>query len=139
MACPTVCKLCKKLIISTAVTYTAPNLIITIPAGSYEDGEKYCIVVAQTIPEATTITAPVFIQIGDGTELYPLDRCDCSQATACNIRTRTRYSTRVVTDANTGTFRLMGKVCCAPNNDLQSINGTAPTVTTNNSTKGGNK
>lgn len=139
MACQTVCKLCKRLIISTAVTYTAPNLIITIPAGSYEDGEKYCIVVAQPIPDETTITAPVFIQIGEGTELYPLDRCDCSQATACNIRTRTRYSTRVVTDANTGTFRLMGKVCCAPNNDLESINGTAPTVTTNNntSTKGG--
>ena len=126
MACPTVCKLCNRLIISTAVTFTAPNLIITIPAGSYEDGEKYCIVVAQTIPAETTITAPVFIQIGDGTELYPLDRCDCSQATACNIRTRTRYSTRVVTDANTGTFRLMGRTCCAPNNDLQSINGTAP-------------
>lgn len=126
MACPTVCKLCKRLIISTAVTFTAPNLIITIPAGSYEDGEKYCIVIAQTIPAETTITAPVFIQIGDGTELYPLDRCDCSQATACNIRTRTRYSTRVVTDANTGTFRLMGRTCCAPNNDLRSIDGTAP-------------
>ena len=126
MACPTVCKLCNRLIISTAVTFTAPNLIITIPAGSYEDGEKYCIVVAQTIPAETTITAPVFIQIGDGTELYPLDRCDCSQATACNIRTRTRYSTRVVTDANTGTFRLMGRTCCAPNNDLRSIDGTAP-------------
>ncbi len=136
MACPTVCKLCKRLIISTAVTYTAPNLIITIPAGSYEDGEKYCIVVAQPIPEETTITAPVFIQIGEGTELYPLDRCDCSQATACNIRTRTRYSTRVVTDANTGAFRLLGRTCCAPNNDLQSINGTAPTQVTNNS-KGG--
>lgn len=126
MACPTVCRLCNRLIISTAVTFTAPNLIITIPAGSYEDGEKYCIVVAQTIPTDTTITAPVFIQIGDGTELYPLDRCDCSQATACNIRTRTRYSTRVVTDANTGTFRLMGRTCCAPNNDLRSIDGTAP-------------
>jgi len=139
MACPTVCKLCKRLIISTAVTYTAPNLIITIPAGSYNDGEKYCIVVAQPIPEETTITAPVFIQIGEGTELYPLDRCDCSQATACNIRTRTRYSTRVVTDANTGTFRLMGKTCCAPNNDLLSINGTAPTEATNNSRSKGGK
>lgn len=139
MACPTVCKLCKRLIISTAVTYTAPNLIITIPAGSYEDGEKYCIVVAQPIPEETTITAPVFIQIGEGTELYPLDRCDCSQATACNIRTRTRYSTRVVTDANTGAFRLMGRTCCAPNNDLQSINGTAPTEATNNSRSKGGK
>ena len=138
MACKTVCKLCKRLIISTAVTYTAPNLIITIPAGSYEDGEKYCIVVAQRIPEETTITAPVFIQIGEGTQLYPLDRCDCSQATACNIRTRTRYSTRVVTDANTGSFRLLGNVCCAPNNDLESIDGTEPTTaTTNNSSKGG--
>lgn len=126
MACPTVCRLCKRLIISTAVAFTNDQLVITIPAGSYEDGEKYCIVVAQSIPEETTITAPVFIQIGEGTELYPLDRCDCSQATACNIRTRTRYSTRVVTDANTGTFRLLGKTCCAPNNDLTAINGTAP-------------
>lgn len=134
MACPTSCKLCKRLVISTAVTFTDPNLIITIPAGSYNDGEKYCIVIAQNIPEATTITAPVFIQIGTGTELYPLDRCDCSQATACGIRTRTRYSTKVVTTPSTGAFRLMGKLCCSPNNDLQAINGTAPTVTTNNST-----
>lgn len=138
MACPTVCKLCNRLIISTAVTFTAPNLIITIPAGSYEDGEKYCIVVAQSIPEDTTITAPVFIQIGTGTELYPLDRCDCSQATACNIRTRTRYSTKVVTDANSGAFRLMGKTCCAPNNDLRAIDGTAPTTANNSlNNKGG--
>lgn len=140
MACQTVCKLCKRLIISTAVTFTAPNLIITIPAGSYEDGEKYCIVIAQSIPEETTITAPVFIQIGDGTELYPLDRCDCSQATACNIRTRTKYSTRVVTDATSGAFRLLGNVCCAPNNDLTAIDGTAPTTVVSNTSsvnKGG--
>lgn len=142
MACKNVCKLCKRLVISTAVTYTAPNLVITIPAGSYNDGEKYCIVVAQAIPVETPIVAPVMIQIGTGTELYPLDRCDCSQATACNIRTRTRYSTRVVTDPSTGAFRLLGNVCCGPNNDLLSINGTAPTAatnTTNNSSKGGTK
>lgn len=140
MACPTVCRLCNRLIISTAVTFEDPNLIITIPAGSYNDGEKYCIVVAQSIPADTTITAPVFIQIGDGEQLYPLDRCDCSQATACNIRTRTRYSTRIVTDANTGTFRLLGRTCCAPNNDLTSINGTAPVTeatTTTTAVKGG--
>lgn len=136
MACKTVCKLCKKLIISTAVAFTAgTGLVITIPSGSYNDEEKYCIVVAQSIPAETTITAPVFIQIGEGTELYPLNRCDCSQAIACNIRTRTRYSTRVVTDANTGSFRLLEKVCCGPNNDLQSIDGTAPTT---EATQGGN-
>ena len=61
------CRLCDRLIISQTVTFTAPNLIINLPAGSYQNCERYCIVVAQAIPEATTINAPVFISIGDGT------------------------------------------------------------------------
>lgn len=129
MACKNVCKLCDKLIISTAVAFTAgTGLVITIPEGSYSDGCKYCIVVAQTIPAATTINAPVFIQIGTGTELYPLNKCDCTQATACSIRTRTKYSTIVETSATTGVFKLLGKVCCAPSNNLTAIDGTAPTT-----------
>lgn len=130
MACKPVCKLCDKIRISTAVEFTGGNLVITLPAGSYENGEKYCIVVAQSIPDTTTINAPVFIQIGEGTEQYPLQRCNCSQATACNIRTRTRYSTVVVTNPTSGSFRLLGRTCCAPNNNLLSIDGTAPTTTT---------
>ena len=127
MACNNVCRLCNKLIISTAVTFTAgTGLTITIPEGSYNDGCKYCIVVAQAIPTDTTITAPVFIQIGEGTELYALNKCDCTQATACSIRTRTRYATRVETSATTGVFKLLGKVACAPNNNLTAIDGTAP-------------
>lgn len=127
MACNNVCKLCDNLIISTAVAFTAgTGLVITIPEGSYQDGCKYCIVVAQTIPDATTITAPVFIQIGTGTELYPLNKCDCTQATACSIRTRTKYSTRVETSATTGVFKLLGKVACSPNNNLVAIDGTTP-------------
>ena len=129
MSCKNVCKLCDKLIISTAVTFTAgTGLIITIPEGSYNDGCKYCLVVAQTIPAATTITAPVFIQIGTGTELYPVNKCDCTQLTACGIRTRTKYSMRVETSPTSGIFKLLGKPCCQPNNNLRSINGTAPTV-----------
>lgn len=127
MACKDVCKLCDKLIISTAVTFTAgTGLIITIPAGSYLDGEKYCIVVAQTIPAETTITAPVYIQVGTGDQLYPLTKCNCAQVTACGVRTRTKYSTRVVTTPTSGSFRMLGKPCCTPDNDLASINGTAP-------------
>lgn len=129
MACKTVCKLCDKLIISTAVTFTSDNLVITIPAGAYENGKKYCIVIAQSIPSTTTINAPVYIQIGTGTALYPLQKCNCSQATACSIRTRTRYSTRVATTPTGGSFRLLGELCCAPNNNLLSINGTAPVTT----------
>ncbi len=129
MACKNVCRLCDKLIISTAVAFTAgTGLVITIPEGSYSDGCKYCIVVAQAIPDETTITSPVFIQIGTGTVLYPLNKCDCTQATACSIRTRTKYATRVETNATGGVFKLLGKVACAPNNNLAEIDGTAPEI-----------
>lgn len=128
MSCKPVCRLCDRLVISQEVTFDGTNLIINIPAGSYENCCKYCIVVAQTIPAATTINAPVFITIGDGTVLYPLNKCDCAQVTACGIRTRTRYSTKVVTTPTGGSFRLLGRTCCAPNNTLQSIDGTAPTA-----------
>ena len=120
------CRLCDRLIISQAVTFTAPNLIINLPAGSYQNCEKYCIVVAQAIPDATTINAPVFITIGDGTELYPLNQCNGVQATASGIRTRTRYATKVTTTATGGAFRILGKICCYPTDSLTSIDGTAP-------------
>lgn len=126
MSCKNVCRLCDSLVISQAVTFADGTLTINLPAGSYNRGEKYCIVIAQTIPEATTITAPVVITIGDGTVEYPLvDRC-CAQVTACALRTRTRYATVVATDAAGGTFKLLGRAACAPVNALAAIDGTAP-------------
>lgn len=124
-----VCKLCNRLIISQAVTFADGTLTINLPAGSYAAGCQYCIVVAQAIPAATTITAPVVITIGDGTEEYPLTTCGCAQVLACGIRTRTRYAVRVVTDATGGSFRMLGKPCCSPNNALAALDGTAPATT----------
>lgn len=129
MGCNNVCKLCDRLIISQAVTFAADTLTINLPAGTYMDGCKYCIVIAQAIPAATTINAAVVITIGDGTEEYPLVGCDCAQLTACSLRTRTRYATRVVTNATGGSFRLLGRAACAPNNNLTGIDGTAPAAT----------
>lgn len=129
MACKNVCRLCDRLIISTAVTFTAPNLVVTIPAGSYNDNEKYCLVIAQAIPATTTINAPVVVQIGTGTQLYPVQKCDCTPLTACGLRTRTKYATRVETTPTSGVFKLLGKACCQPNNNLRAINGTAPVAT----------
>ena len=129
MSCKPVCKLCDRLVLSQSVIFTGGNLVIHIPPGSYNNGEKYCIVIAQAIPAATTINAPVFIAIGSGAVLYPLTKCNCAQVTACGIRTRTRYSTSVSTSATGGSFRLLGRTCCAPNNALASINGTAPVAT----------
>lgn len=126
MACNNACRLCDRLIISEAVTFAAGTLTINLPAGAYQNGCKYCIVVAQAIPAATTITAPVVITIGDGTVAYPLVGCNCAQLMACSIRTRTRYPVRVVTTSTGGSFRMLARTCCAPNNALTAIDGTAP-------------
>lgn len=128
MSCKPICKLCNHLRISQTVSFTGGNLVINLPAGSYENNEKYCIVVAQTIPDTTTINAPVMLTIGTGTELYPLTTRNCRQVTACGIRTRTRYSTCVVTNATGATFRMLGQPCCSPNNQLTAVDGTAPTT-----------
>lgn len=126
MSCKNVCKLCPNLVISEAVTFAAGALTINLPAGSYRDGCVYCIVVAQAIPAVTTITAPVVITIGDGTETYELvDRC-CAQVMACGLRTRTKYKIIVSTDATGGVFKMLGNPCCRPSNNLMAIDGTAP-------------
>ena len=127
MSCKPVCKLCDRLVISQEVTFADGTLTVNLPAGSYGRGCKYCMVIAQSIPAATTITAPVVITIGDGTEEYPLvNRC-CAAVTACALRTRTRYSVVVATDATGGTFKMLVRGCCAPDNALRAIDGTAPT------------
>ena len=128
MSCKTVCRLCDNLVLSQAVTFAADTLTINIPAGSYNNCGKYCIVVAQAIPAETTISADVVITIGAGTEEYPLvNRCGVP-LTAASIRTRTKYTTVVNTTAAGGSFKLLGKAACARTNNLTAIDGTAPTA-----------
>lgn len=126
--CKNSCSLCDRLIISQAITFATDTLTINLPAGSYGDGCRYCLILAQTIPAATTITAPVVITIGDGTVEYPLVRCDGTQVVASALRTRTKYPTVVSTTATGGSFKLLCKTCCAPDNALNAIDGTAPTT-----------
>ena len=128
MACKNICKLCPRFVISQAVTYADGVLTVNLPAGSYQNGCKYCIVVAQTIPSTAIIGAPVVVTIGTGTVQYPLIKCNCKQVTASALRTRTRYSTVVETTPTGGSFKLLGKPCCSPDNDLARIDGTAPTT-----------
>ena len=130
MPCKNICNLCPNLLISQSVNFTDGNLVILVPSGTYENGRKICIVIAQSIPESTTITAPVMIQVGTGTTLYPLQNRCCAQVTACGIRTRTKYATRVATSATGGVFKMLGNPACSPSNNLTAINGTAPTTDT---------
>ena len=113
MSCPNYKRLCDKLVISQSVTFANGTLIINIPQQAYNNCEKYCIVVAQNIPETTTIAAPVVITIGTDTTTYPLLNCNCTQVTACSINRRTRYSVKVNTGIQDGVFQLLGKLPCS--------------------------
>lgn len=123
MSCPTYKRLCNNLVISDSVTFTNDTLVINIPQAAYNNCQKYCIVVAQALPDATTITAPVVITIGtDTTTTYPLLNCDGTPVLATSINTRTRYSTIVHTTTTSGSFQLLGRLPCSRcANNLASI------------------
>lgn len=131
MSCKPSCKLCDKLVISQSVTVVpvdgTDTLVIDLPLRTYGDCCKYCIIIAQNIPSTATINMPVAFSVGGvTTTVYPFVRCDCSQITACGIRTRTRYSTIVSTNATGGVFKSLGGICCCPNNNLASLPVTTP-------------
>ena len=134
MSCNRNCNtLCPNLIISTSVAVVTVNgvdtLLINIPAGTYRNGCKYCIVVAQAIPATATINMPVAVSIGgDTATVYPLTNRCCAQVTACAIRTRTRYPVCVSTSATGGTFKVLSGLSCAPNNALASLPVTTTTA-----------
>ncbi len=126
MSCVQNCQLCPRFTTSVAVTFAADTLTINIPADSYSNRQKVCLVVAQAIPAATTITAPVVVTIGTGTVEYPLvDRCG-TQLTAAALRTRTLYHTVVNTNAAGGIFKIYDRVFANAANALPAIDGTAP-------------
>ena len=104
-------RLCPNFVPSTSITVVAidgvDTLVIDIPAGTYGNGCQYCIFTLQAIPEEATVNMPVAISIGgDTTTVYPLVCCKtCIQATASQVRTRTRYCTTVQTNTVSGVFK----------------------------------
>lgn len=124
--CKNNCKICDNIVISDSVTLVTVDgvdtVVIDVPATSFRDEQRICLVIAQTIPTTATIVAPVAISIGgDTTTVYPLVRCDCTQATVCAIRTRTRYPLVVSTNATGGVFKALRGLACAPGNALPAI------------------
>lgn len=131
MECVKNCRLCNKFILSQSITYNAGvnQLIVDLPANAYGNGQKYCIVLAQSIPDTTVINAPVVFTIGtDTTTTYPFVNCDCTPVYASQVRTRRVYSTRVNTAVGTGVFKYIGK-CCLPSN-ATTVNQSIPTSAT---------
>ena len=131
--CKNNCKICDRLVISTAVTVITidgtDTLVIDLPDGAYLNGCKYCIVIAQTIPTTATINMPVAFSIGGDTSVvYPFLNCNCVQVTACGVQTRTKYPVSVQTNATSGVFKSLRRLCCYPNTVLTSLPAPTPAV-----------
>lgn len=117
------CKLCPKLILSTAINFdaTTNEVIVGLPANSYGNCQKYCIVLAQSIPTSATINSTVVFTIGTNPTRYPFVNKCCVPIYASQIRTRTVYPTRVNTDINSGVFKYIGERCL-PSNATTVVN-----------------
>lgn len=114
-------KICNKAVFSQSVTLAGGTIIINIPQKSFNNCERICLFVVQNVPVTAPINAPVVITIGSSTTQYNLVKCDCSQVTACTIRSRHRYPVKIVTTATSAVFKIMDGLCCSPSNVLQSI------------------
>ncbi len=130
------CKLCRKIVLSQSITFDAGTntLIVDLPAQSYGNNCTYCIILAQPIPDTATITAQVVFTIGGvTTTTYPFLNCDCTPILASQVRTRTRYKTRVSTAVGTGVFKYIGdcKLPCKDSVNAQSIPLPTTTPATN--------
>ena len=114
MECIRNCKLCNKLVLSTAINYdaTTDRVLVGLPADVFENCQKYCIVLAQAIPTTATINSQVFFTVGTNPAQYPfVDKC-CVPVYATQIRTRKIYSVKVNTSVNAGVFKYVGN--CLP-------------------------
>lgn len=136
MECVQNCRLCNKFILSQSIVFnsTVNQLIVDLPAGNYGNCEKYCIVLAQSIPTDTTINAQVVFTIGgDATVGYPFLNQNCVPVFASQVRTRRVYPTRVSTAVGTGVFKYIGKNCLPSNatSTITSIPIATTTVTQN--------
>lgn len=132
MACG-IANLCNHAVLSQSVTFADNTLLIDLPTGAYENGERYCLIIAQDIPTDTTIAADVAITIGgQTTPTYPLTNNNGTNVQAYQIRSRMRYPTTVATNIGEGVFKLTGNINCIRCNN----NGAAALPVTTETTGG---
>lgn len=125
--CNTSCNECCNKVFSSTIAIETVNgtntLVVTIPAQTFENGQRGCIVLVQNIPTTATIEMPVAIAIGDGVEYYPVVDCNSIPVVVPMLRTRRRYPFKVVTSPTTGTFKILRNLSCAAVNNLETIGG----------------
>ena len=116
-------KLCDHFVVTTAVAFADGTLTLTLPDDiTYGNCEKYCIVIRQTIPDTTTINAPVVAVIGTGTTEFPLlTRCG-APVVAQQVSTRHKYPVLVATTAAGGSLKVLRDLPYVESASLGALN-----------------
>lgn len=112
MACRN--KLCPSFTIVSDVTFAAGVLTLNIPAGTYNNCERYCLVIADTIPTEATLASTIVVTIGDDATAYPLLLCNGTQATLNSFRIQSRHKYATIFHTllgGGGNFRLTERYC----------------------------
>ena len=126
--CRNSCNECKRKVFSDSISLVTidgvDTLVVDVPAQTFNNCQRGCIVLIQNIPTTATIATPVAISLGgDTTTVYPVLNNCCNQITACALRTRRRYPFVVSTTSTGGVFKILRNLSCSPNNNLNSIGG----------------
>ena len=103
-----------KAILTTAVAVTGTTLVLTVPATSFNNCEKYLIRIAQDIPATATNLLNVVVQVGAETTTYPIIRRCGHYVYANQVRTRRNYC--LLTAADSGQFVLLNDCALCGNN-----------------------
>ena len=124
--CNISCNECCNKVFSDSVTLVTVNdidtLVVDVPQQTFNNCQRGCLVIVQSIPTTATIATPVAISIGGSTTtVYPVVDCTGAQVTAPQVRTRRRYPFKVVTTATGGVFKILKNLSCAPNAALATI------------------
>lgn len=110
------CMLCRRFVGSASITVVGTDLVVNIPAATYNNGTRICLGLLQELPDAATINMPVVITIGTGTTQYPLIKCNGTPVVASDIDFRAVYKLKVQTTPTAAVFRVLNGLCCSSQN-----------------------
>ena len=110
------CRICKRFVGSLSVTATATALIINIPDATYNNCDRLCLAVLQTIPTTATRGLPVVVTIGADTTQYPLVRCNGTPVTQEYVGEGNIYQLKVLTTSSSAVFRVLNNLCAVSTN-----------------------
>ena len=107
------------IINTTAVAVDGTNLVLTVPAMTFDNCKRYTIRIAQAIPATATNLMNVVIQIDVGTDLYPIIRKCGHYLYADQVRANRNYT--VLTAADSSMFVLVCGLVCGCNTGTETV------------------